>query len=235
MQSTDIQAFVEQDENLDLLLNQKDIYFYSDFSGEEYNNDTLKLHIAEDYYNSFKEVYAKYVNGKGSGKLIPLLKSINYLATPEVEQKIVSDVIKPAIQQSHQTLSELKAKLSEKNIETYLLTIKEPLTPLVLEMMNQFETNDQIKGMTNEILEMSLDICDEVSKANPSKEPVKYGIYNAMINNLRKITNLGTLRERYSKHRLNITDVREDVDNNYMIWVIIGIVIFVIRVLAKML
>ena len=233
MELSNIPQFIQENEDLNLLLNQKEIYFYSDFSGEEYGNDALKAHTSHNYYNTFKEIYKTHINAKGNAKLIPLLKSVNFLATPEVQSKIINEFIEPELQSANNALLEIKKHISKQNAEDYLVNINKPLSTPVVEMINQFRYHDELKELTESILITALDICDEATKTDPTDDVIRFAAYSATINKLKKVKTFDHLQERYDRHRKRTTETIEDADNKYYIWLILGILVFVIRLLMR--
>lgn len=233
MTTLELQQFVQQDENLDDLLIKRKLYMNTKFSNARYDNEALKLHIAADYYESFKEIY-KNTNGNKKNIVNTLLKSIDFIATSELRQQIIDKHLIPTLETSITILTELKSNINNKNLEPYFASIDEAFSTSIFQIINQFGKDEKIKPYKNTIIETCLDICDIVSKANPSKEVEKYAIYNVMINNIKNIKDFGIHQERFKKHRGSISVKRDNADNKYIAWVIIAIIIFIIRLFIRL-
>lgn len=229
----ELKEFVEKDEDLnDLLIKQK-IYLNTKFSDSRYDNEALKAYISDDYYKSFEEIF-KNINGKKKSVVVTLLKSIDFLATAELRNKIIEVHIIPTLQQSVSALTDLKDNINGNNLEPYFEPIDEALSSPIFQMINQFEREEKVRPYRANIIDLCLDICDQVADVNPRSETMKYAVYNVIINNIKKVKNFGAFQERYDKHREKITVTRDNIDNKYLIWVIIIVIIFVLRLIARL-
>ncbi len=233
MTTAELQQFVEQDEDLDDLLNKQKVYMNTKFSDARYDNEALKTHIAADYYESFKLIYSN-ITGKKKSIVIPILKSVDFLATAELRTQIIEEHLVPTLESSTAALADLKANINNKNLEPYFLPIDEALSSPVFQIINQFGEEEKIKPYKDKLISISLSICDVVTKASPSKETMKYAVYNVIINNIKKVKNFGAFQEQFDSHSKKISAKRDNIDNKYVLWVIVVVIIFIIRLIARL-
>lgn len=233
MESQNVAQFVQEDKDLGLLLNENTIYFYSDFSDNQYDNDALRAYISADYYKSFKNIYEKNINAKSKALVVPLLKSVDFLATPEIKDQIIKEFLLPILHQSHESLSKLKADIDKEDIVAHLYPVDKALSGPIFQIKNQFQQETEIQEISEKILVICLDICDKIANISPTKDEIRYALYNLLINNLEKVKNFGALQSRFGKHQKKITATRDSVDNKYVTWAIIGALFLILRIAAK--
>ena len=231
--SETFEEIIRNDEPLSKLLNDKAINVFSNFSKGTYSNE-LKLYIEDSYYASFKEIYGKHIGTESEGKITALLNSIEFLATPETKNLIALDV-QFKLEDSYTKLCALKNLLTnDEELKLNPTEINLSLSTTLIDILNKFGNYSNVKEYKNKIIICCLDICDLVAKASPKKEPFKYAIYNMIVNNLEKIKDFGSLKERFGGHTHKITKKRKGVEVKYWIWIIVVVLIFVIRLLTKL-
>jgi len=227
------EEIIRNDEPLNKLIKDKEINVFSNFSKGSYS-DELKLYIEDAYYASFKEIYGKHIGTESEGKITALLNSIEFLATSETKNLIAQDV-QFKLEDSYTKLCALKNSLTnDEELKLNPTEINLSLSTTLIDILNKFGNYTNVKEYKNKIIICCLDICDLVAKASPKKETFKYAIYNMMVNNLEKIEDFDSLKERFDGHTNRISKKRKGVEVKYWIWIIVVVLIFVIRLLSKM-
>lgn len=233
MTPSELQQFVEQDEDLDYLFNKNKIYVNTKFSDSKYDNEALKEFIADDYYKSFDAIYSENINGKNKSVLISLLKSIDFLTTPAVKDKIITTHLIPTLEASIETLKELNKNIDTDKLVLFSASVNSALSRPVIQIMNQLGTEDSLKELKVNIIALCLDFCDAVGTVDSSDKPIQAIVYNGVINNLKKVKDFGGFQQRFNNHNRKAAASIESADTSYLVWIIIAIILFAIRLVTR--
>ena len=204
MKNENFEVLIANNEDLNRLINEKDIKGLNNFSIEGVNTLEFKNYIKEKYSQSFKEIYTKYTGQNYSApKINALLRSVDFLAAKEIIEPL-GDFLISTLDTSIETLSNLKQDIISNNAQALILqsdNLDKALDNIVINICNKFDANEKIKEKKNKIINSSLDICEILSKENPKKAPFKYAIYNMIMNNLEKVNDYGELEARFTKNK----------------------------------
>lgn len=235
MQNKTFEDIILNDKDLNMLLNTKEIAGLSDFSRLSINSE-FKEYIKETYYQSFKSIFKTYSDSNfNEAKINSLLRSVDYLATDEVKDSIALH-ISPILDTSIESLENVKKLVlsNHPKIETQGLVLDDALSSIVINICNKFDSNTDIMTKKKKIIELCLDICDDVSKVNPKKEPFKYAINNMIINNLEKINNFDSLEARFKIATSKISNKRTGIEIKYWLFVAVIVILLISKFLSKM-
>lgn len=228
------EEIINQDEDLNALLRRNEITVFSNFSKKEYSPELID-YIQESYFQSFQEIIVQSEEGKNGGKITALLRSVEYLATPQTKDRIVEVLLIP-LEKAEQHLKEISESMPQMNAGDFITLgkrIDKSLNSVTINIFNKFDDYAQIEDYRNKIVKHSLDICKSVAGANPKRETFKYAVYNVVINNLEKIKRRGPLKERFQKHHKNISQKRTGIEVKYWAGIVITIILIILKILSR--
>lgn len=227
------EEIITNDIKLSKLLNDKTITGFTDFSRSNYTGE-FKTYIEDKYIASFKDILKTGIETKNETKINALIRTIEFLASEKSKMLLEEDLL-PILLMSHKNLLHVKELI---NNENQLITIgnklDNALSSTTINILNKLDSTANISDYKNKIINVALDICDSTSKASPKNETVKYAIYNVIMNNLLKITDLGEAKERYGFHNSKISQKRTGIEVKYWLGVVAVVVFIIIRILLKL-
>jgi hypothetical protein len=235
-----IEEFIKNDDDLDSLLNKKELKLLTNFNNSHIYNEEVRLQIEDDYYESFKEIFEKNINEKRQkGTILSLLRSVDNLATPKIKEKIAAlECIQTALEKAIERLNIFKEAIfkgDDSEVLTYILINYEVLERPTLLMMNKFDSNDKVKALKNQLIVGCLDVCDNVVSARSSEKDDRYQIYSLTVNSLEKVTSVDeTIQVRYDNHLRKATSKQRTVAVKYWIGLVFLLILFFIRILTRM-
>ena len=232
-----LEDLVKNNKALSELLNENRITEFSDF-GFVRKNPELKAHIEERYIKSFRSIFENARANNNEIKINALLRSIIFLATPNVKEEL-SKEFQPYLEDALQKLKSskeiiLKGDLSEEKEEELVEKMDSALSHAVMDSLNKFGETSRIQPLKDQIIEVCLDMCDYLEKFSPKKEPVKYAIYNVLMNNLVTVNDHGKWQQRYDSHNKEITKTRDGIETKYYVMIAVFVLFFVLRIILKM-
>lgn len=237
MKNEEFDLIIANDETLNRLLNEKELGVFANFSNKAFQSEAFKRYIDVSYRESFKTIFQKYLGTSDEGKVNTLLRSVPSLATPEFKEEIYKD-LNQVLDVAYNKLDVFRKLIRNNAHQNELFVIRknidEGLSFLVIDIINKFGHETSVMVNKERILTCSLDICDEVSNADPKNETFKYAIYNVIINVLEKINDFGLLKDRYEKHTSKIATKRTTVDVKYYLWTAFVIIIIIVRILFRL-
>ena len=233
MEEHDCIALIQKHEKLERLFTQKDIGTLTDFKEQEFQNEDFKKYIAKDYLESVLTIVSTNMYTKKEGKVIAILRSLQYLATDEVKEK-VAIAMEPYTQEGIASLNAIHqltlGKMDEVTVIENQVLFGKSMNNALMSIFNFVDYSPAIKGRKKEFLDVAMAILRHVADLNPKRETGKYMVYNALMNNLEKIKRMDEHTSEFRHFEVKIEKKRKNLDVRY----VIGIVIFVIVLLLKL-
>lgn len=224
---------ISSDDSLSQLLNDKRVTAFSNFSRKRYD-DAFKEHIEERYYEIFKEIYTNDDNNRTPSQIIALIRSVNYLATERTKSQII-DMLREHLKTAEEKLFIFKESLkADGDTITITTSLDRPIDHMTIKIFNEFEKNEIVNEHKSKIVKIALEICDLVSTVNPKKSPFKYAVYNALMNNLKEIDELGPHANTYQNQEVTITKKRNGIEIKYFVVGGIVLLLLILKVLSRL-
>jgi ASC-1-like (ASCH) protein len=225
------EELIQKDDSLSQLLNDKTITVFSNFSRTAYSEE-LKNHIQDRYYASFKEILRQDPSKKKEGEVNAFMRSLDFLATEKTKTLIAEDFLELLIT-ANENLLAFKESLSDPSgIIEFRFRLDEAISGAVINVLNKLGAYEKINEHRIIIINSALDICDLVAEVNPKREPFKYEVYNAILNNLEKIDDFGPLRERFETHKRKASKKGKRIEIKYGIVMVIVSILIIIKILT---
>uniref|UniRef100_UPI00260011C9 hypothetical protein n=1 Tax=Winogradskyella sp. TaxID=1883156 RepID=UPI00260011C9 len=247
------ETLITNHKDLNKLLNEKDIAGFSSFSKPEFEDSEFKTYIEERYISSFKEIYNKYTqDSPNDAKVNALLRSLEFLATPNTINAIEEEV-NLTLNISLETLKECKTIVDDNVENLNPETLLEALNNTTLNICNKLNSSQLIKESKDQVIAHSLYINDVLKDVNPKYQKALYVANEELLEKLKKIDGyhpsqkakyLGTSKPKADTIQTNTTstknankpilEAKPKKKTNYWVYIILAIVLFAVRMCAKM-
>ncbi len=233
--NSEYEEVINSNNHLKLLLKEKGINTFSNFSDLEHSSD-FKEYIKEDYEKSFYSLFDRLQNTEKNSALNSLFKSVKFLATPESKSNFENYLLSylDSKKDELEPIKNIVLSGNEKLITEKSAPIDEVLNVGSINIFNHFSDHPQILDHKNRVLKGCLEMCDILAQAKPKKETMKYMLYNVIMNRLDTVTDFGDMKSSYENHSAKIENTRKSIDNKYTWGIVLFVVFLVIRIIMRL-
>lgn len=232
----DFEALIQSDKKLKLLLIDQDITVLTSFKPTDYPDEGLKTYIEDRYIEAGKKIIKDNIRAETEGKIASLVRSMEVLAKPKVEDAIVAE-LSPIIGNALMILDEIKQDLianpAKKQVNS-MIKIDDAMSYWLMGVFNDLTRHDSIAKSKEKFLELGLDICDLIKNAKAKEDTPKYALYNVIMNHFEKVKDKGSQSIRYNALNQKLNRKRSAVEWKYILGVIGLIILFLLKFIIRL-
>ncbi len=243
MKNQKFETVINNNEELNTLLNEKDITGFSDFSKVVNYGPEFKDYIQNRYVDAFKLLYVKYtVDSPNDAKSNALLRSLDFLATDETINTI-TNIVNPKLTRSVKLLKSCK-ELADENITTLSpKAVHSALNNTVINICNKLDRSEIVREQKTSLISYCLYLSEAFQDLNPRHYKKLYDTHKFIDDKLKKIESykphekikyLPKKGERTTETKKGSIEAKEKKKPNYVIIIIVIIAVIALKMCARL-